>query len=185
MSCGSFGRISSLNTTTKAIRGILFTAPYSRLIEYSEELENNLGYLAVRKINALEEYKNSSKQLGADIYKTINNVYGDKIILYGVYKTSLVAKGENNSELIGTWFTPHVASINIKFNTDQTFELNDYNESKNIEELLTGRFELNKGTLTLHYNDRQKQDFKFYKGEHGDDRFYIKNSNHYFIKQDD
>ncbi len=174
----------TFDSTTKVIRGILFTAPYSRLIEYSDELEKKLGYAVIRKINALEEYKNSSKNLGAHIYKTINNIYGDKIILYGIYNNSFVSKNENNKELIGTWFTPHVASVNIKFNTDQTFEFNDYNESKKSEELHTGSFELTKDILTLHYSDRQKQDFKFYKGEHGDDRYYIKNSTHYFIKQD-
>lgn len=172
----------SFDSTTKLVKGVMFTAPDSRLIEYSDELQQKLGYVTYRKSNAMEEYSNSTKNLSVDIYKTINNIYGERIILYGVYRTStdiLI-----NSELLGKWYTPHVASINIKFYKDHTFEFDDYNEVKDIDELLTGKFELNKGTLTLHYTDRPKEEFKFYKGEHGDARYYIKNSQHYFIKEE-
>lgn len=84
--------------------------------------------------------------------------------------------------LIGYWFIPHGASLNIKFKRDGNFEFNDYNSTTETEELLTGTYELKNGTLTLMYDDRPKQDFKFYKGKDGDENFYIKKSGYYFVK---
>ena len=88
----------------------------------------------------------------------------------------------NIENLIGYWFTPHGATVNIRFNRNGRFEFNDYNSSLEKEELLTGEFKLSNGTLTLMYDDRPKQNFKFYKGESGDNNFYIKKSGYYFVK---
>ena len=89
----------------------------------------------------------------------------------------------NIENILGNWFIPHAGMINIKFSRDGSFEFNDYNSNLGKEELLTGTFQLENGTLTLFYNDRPKQKFKFYKGAEGDSRFYIKGSNgYYFVK---
>jgi hypothetical protein len=88
----------------------------------------------------------------------------------------------NIENLIGYWFTPHGATVNIRFNRNGRFEFNDYNSSLEEEELLTGEFKLQNGTLTLMYDDRPKQNFKFYKGESGDDNYYIKKNGYYFVK---
>ena len=89
----------------------------------------------------------------------------------------------NIENILGNWFIPHAGMMNIKFSRDGSFEFNDYNLNLGKEELLTGTFQLENGTLTLLYNDRPKQKFKFYKGTEGDSRFYIKGSNgYYFIK---
>lgn len=88
----------------------------------------------------------------------------------------------NIENLIGYWFTPHGATVNIRFNRNGRFEFNDYNSSLEKEELLTGEFKLQNGTLTLMYDDRPKQNFKFYKGESGDDNYYIKKNGYYFVK---
>lgn len=84
--------------------------------------------------------------------------------------------------LIGYWFTPHAATVDISFYRNGRFEFNDYNASLEQEELLTGEYKLQNGTLTLLYDDRLKQNFTFYKGETGDDNFYIKKNGYYFVK---
>lgn len=84
--------------------------------------------------------------------------------------------------LIGNWFVPHAATTNIKFMRDGRFEFNDYNENLAKDELLTGTFKLENGNLSLLYDDRPKQNFKFYQGDKGDDNFYIRKGSYYFVK---
>jgi hypothetical protein len=57
-----------------------------------------------------------------------------------------------------------------------------FDRASEKEELLTGEFILQNGTITLMYDDRPKQNFKFYKGESGDDNYYIKKNGYYFVK---
>jgi hypothetical protein len=84
--------------------------------------------------------------------------------------------------LIGYWLVPHSATVNIRFNRDKKFVFHDYNLTLDKNETLTGTFELNDRTLTLLYDDRPKQKFRFYKGEEGDDNYYIKSKGYYFVK---
>lgn len=88
----------------------------------------------------------------------------------------------NVENLIGYWFYPHAAMVNISFDRNGRFEFNDYNSTLEKEELLTGTYKLENGMLTLLYDDRPKQSFKFYKGERGDNNYYIKKSGYYFVK---
>ncbi|MBB6005215.1 hypothetical protein [Arcicella rosea] len=88
----------------------------------------------------------------------------------------------NVENLIGYWFVPHGATINIKFKRDGNFEFNDYKVKLDKEELLKGTYQLENGTLTLFYDDRPKQKFKFYKGKNGDENYYIKKTGYYFVK---
>lgn len=88
----------------------------------------------------------------------------------------------NKENLIGNWFTPHGAEVNISFERDDRFSFNDYNGKLERMELLTGKYTLENGKLTLLYDDRPKQSFKFYAGKKGDDHFYIKKSGYYFVK---
>lgn len=88
----------------------------------------------------------------------------------------------NVENLIGYWFVPHGATVNIRFSRNGRFEFNDYNSALEKEELLTGTYKLKNGTLILLYDDRPKQSFKFYKGEKGDENYYIKKSDYYFVK---
>ena len=88
----------------------------------------------------------------------------------------------NVENLIGFWFFPHSATINIKFGRDGNFLFNDYNSTFDKDEILTGTYQLDNGTLTLFYDDRPKQKFKFYRGEPGDNNYYIKKSGYYFVK---
>lgn len=87
----------------------------------------------------------------------------------------------NIENLIGNWFKPKEASITLKFTRDGRFVFNDFNSSKNASELLTGKFTLKNGTLRLMYDDRPKQDFKFYKEE---GEYYIRKGTYYFVKGD-
>lgn len=96
----------------------------------------------------------------------------------------LEEKTENDTydELIGYWFTPHAATINIQFFEDSHFILNDYNTQIEQEEQLSGVYSLEAEKLTLNYNDRPSQSFRFYKGEENDGNYYIKNPGNYFVK---
>ena len=87
--------------------------------------------------------------------------------------------------LIGYWFTPHAAALNISFTRDGNFLFNDFNVALDKDEILQGTYHLENGTLTLFYDDRPKQEFKFYKGEESDNHFtnyYIKKKGYYFVK---
>jgi hypothetical protein len=94
-------------------------------------------------------------------------------------KTGKLSNVEN---LIGYWFVPHVAIINIRFYRNGRFDFKDYNAILDKDENLQGTYQLDKGILTLFYNDRPKQKFKFYRSDKGDDNYYIKNNSHYFVK---
>jgi hypothetical protein len=85
--------------------------------------------------------------------------------------------------LIGKWFTPHAADINITFNKDRTFIFNDFNLKTEETEVLHGTFELNDNNLILKYDNKPQQIFKFEKGKGADDNYYITNGkNYYFVK---
>lgn len=93
------------------------------------------------------------------------------------------AQLSNVEKLIGNWFVPHNAMTNMKFLRNKRFEFNDYNSKLQKEELLKGTYTLENGVLTLLYDDRPSQRFKFYKGEKGDANYYIKGSaGYYFVK---
>jgi len=87
--------------------------------------------------------------------------------------------------LIGTWFIPHIADINITFNRDTSFVFNDFNTKLLKEEVLRGKFQLKPDKLILIYSDRPQQIFNFKKGKGTDDNYYItKGKNYYFVKSD-
>ncbi len=89
----------------------------------------------------------------------------------------------NVENVIGNWFIPHNAVINIKFTRDGRFVFNDYNSQTDEEEVLTGEFKLENGIITLLYDDRAKQEFKITKGTNGDTNYYItKGKDYYFVK---
>jgi curved DNA-binding protein CbpA len=93
--------------------------------------------------------------------------------------------GDTIDKLIGCWFYPHSASINIKFEKNKTFIFNDYNSKLGKEEVLLGSWKLNDKKLILFYNDRPKQIFAFYKGDNDDRNYYIKKTGYYFVKSED
>ena len=85
--------------------------------------------------------------------------------------------------LIGNWFMPHNADINITFSRDSTFIFNDFNTKLLKDEVLRGKFQLKPDKLILIYNDRPQQIFNFKKGSGIDDNYYItKGKNYYFVK---
>lgn len=67
--------------------------------------------------------------------------------------------------LIGKWFIPHAADINITFNKDSTFVFNDFNIKTGEIEVLHGKYELNGNKLILKYDGKSRQIFKFKKRE--------------------
>lgn len=88
-----------------------------------------------------------------------------------------------NNKIIGYWFIPHSARVNILFLPNKHFKFNDYNSVEDKYEQLTGIYELiDTTTLLLNYSDRPKQHFKFNKG--ADDNYYITKKGYYFVKGD-
>jgi len=86
--------------------------------------------------------------------------------------------------LVGYWFIPHNAGINISFFSDSTFVFNDYNTKLQKDEILEGTFQLKANQLILIYSDRPKQTFNLFKYASSDDDYYIKKGNYYFVKAD-
>lgn len=108
-----------------------------------------------------------------------------RTVTFDSTNTTLKSKTDKLSDvenLIGYWFVPHVAIINIRFYRNGKFDFKDYNATLDKDENLQGTYQLDKGILTLFYNDRPKQNFKFYRGDKGDVNYYIKNNSHYFVK---
>ena len=98
-------------------------------------------------------------------------------------ENALDAELSNVENVIGYWFIPHNATVNIKFLRNGSFKFNDYNTLLGKEEVLRGTYQLRNGSLTLLYDDRPKQSFRFYKGNPGDKNYYIKGSaGYYFVK---
>ena len=126
---------------------------------------------------SLREKELSLKEVVADISKPVI-VTVDSVVKIVPRKSQL----SNVENLIGNWFVPHMATINMRFNRNGRFEFNDYNSTFEKEELLTGEYKLLNGILTLMYDDRAKQNFKFYKGEGNDYNYYIKKGDYYFVK---
>ena len=85
----------------------------------------------------------------------------------------------NIKNLVGYWLMPHNAGINLTFDKNGTFIFNDYNTKLKRAEELHGSYQLQKENLTLIYDDRPMQTFRFYKDG---DIFYIKKGNYYFVQ---
>ncbi|MCQ2203814.1 MAG: hypothetical protein MJZ15_05170 [Bacteroidales bacterium] len=88
----------------------------------------------------------------------------------------------NDKVLYGSWFTPHEASImNITFNRDNTFEMNDYKRMDNDFIFLTheGSFCVNGETITLKCSDGEERTLEYIEIE---GRIYLCNDNSLMIK---
>lgn len=117
--------------------------------------------------------------------RTNTNESKSAIVLNDTVKDGKSQNAKFEHCLIGKWFIPHVADINITFNENRTFIFNDFNRKKKEIEVLHGTFELNGNKLILRYNDRPQQTFKFEKGKGEDNNYYItKGENYYFVKSD-
>lgn len=84
--------------------------------------------------------------------------------------------------LIGRWIIPHNADINIILKKDHSFVFNDYNAKKRRAETLRGYYILKGNRLTLRYNDRKSQTFRFNHDPLGGDN--IRKGKYYFVKAD-
>lgn len=73
--------------------------------------------------------------------------------------------------LIGFWFTPHAAMVNMKFDRKGNFIFNDYNTNLEKMEELTGNYEISGTSLTLYYDDRPKQKFRYKQEVKGDHQY--------------
>ena len=114
-------------------------------------------------------------------------ISGSSFTCYGkrLKKRYAIKKTDNKIELVGNWFIPHCAVINITFRGDSTFVFNDYNMKKDMDEKLSGTYHLQKGYIVLKYEDRPAQRFFYHKGKGADTNYYItKGSSYYFVKSE-
>ena len=74
----------------------------------------------------------------------------------------------------GCWFVPHNSEVNIRFSDFNSFQFKDYDKEKGGEVTYSGKYLLDGSNLWLIFNDQPKRKFYFYKGEGGDDNYYIK-----------
>jgi hypothetical protein len=114
-----------------------------------------------------------------------NESHKSVIVLNDTIKHDKSQDAKSEYYLIGKWFMPHMAYINITFNENKTFIFNYFNRKTEEMEILRGTFELKGNKLILKYNDRPQQIFNFAKGKSVDDNYYItKGKIYYFVKSD-
>ena len=87
----------------------------------------------------------------------------------------------DSSNIVGYWFIPHSAKVNIHFYENGRFGFNDYNVKLDRYEYLTGTYILIDSVLFLKYDDRPEQHFRFYR-DPTDDNYYITRKGYYFAK---
>jgi hypothetical protein len=114
---------------------------------------------------------------------SVQSIYAKKSIVYHKTVTQNKMQSPPVDGLVGKWFIPHSAEINITFFQNGTFIFNDFNYKTLMTEVLNGKFELIGNKLFLKYNDRPKQTFTYRKGKGVDCNYYIlKGKNYYFVK---
>ncbi|HEV8079947.1 MAG TPA: hypothetical protein VGP43_04490 [Chitinophagaceae bacterium] len=107
------------------------------------------------------------------------------VIGFAQIKSQIRGSSSSVEKLLGNWFVPHYAITNIKFYRNKKFVFNDHNSTLDKDEKLTGTFILKGPVLTLLYDDRPQQKFKFYKGVGTDNNYYIESmgkGGYYFVK---
>lgn len=98
------------------------------------------------------------------------------------YSQETLSTTSDASILVGCWWMPHMATIHIHFKNDGTFLFHDDSED------LKGKYYLNKGVISLSYNDRAAQSFYlFYYFIDSVQKFeiYSYNKEYHFIKDED
>jgi hypothetical protein len=89
------------------------------------------------------------------------------------------SKSSNPKILVGCWWHPHSATIQIHFSKNGTFVFNDVDDTT-----LKGKYYLNNGVITLSYYDRKPQSFylKYYMDSEGKPSFEIYKKGYAFVK---
>lgn len=166
----------------------------NKITEIGTQIENLQSELITEKAKLIDISKPKFLRSAAERDNAIRN---QENIINGIessleeLRTSIsnIQQIESNPKqfkveiLIGCWFIPHSASINIKFDRNGRFKFNDYNNNASNEtEILRGNWQLNNEQLTLLYDDRPKQTFRIFKGKNNDSNYYIEKKDYYFVK---
>lgn len=165
----------------------------SKVIELNSQIENLQSELITEKAKLIDiekpkflrsaaERENQIRSQNDIITKIESSIENIKATLNNLQSASISVEDYKVEELIGCWFVPHSATINIKFERNGRFKFNDYNSQLQVEETLRGSWELSGSSLSLLYDDRPKQNFQFHKGKNGDTNYYIEKSGYYFVK---
>lgn len=89
----------------------------------------------------------------------------------------------NNDSIVGHWFQPHAAMINITFSKNGKFEFNTYDNKTMQDEKLTGIYSVEGQKVILKItNSERKEDFFDIKTNEGG--YYLEKTGFYLIKAD-
>ncbi|MDQ1161683.1 hypothetical protein QE422_002051 [Chryseobacterium sp. SORGH_AS 447] len=88
----------------------------------------------------------------------------------------------NINNLLGYWVDNQNGNIAMYFDRDGTFVFKDLNSSREKYEDLTGTYKLNAGKLTLLYDDRAQQNFRFIKENFAVPVYYIQKDRYLMVK---
>lgn len=86
------------------------------------------------------------------------------------------------NNLLGYWVDAENDHIYMYFKRDGTFQFQDLNSSTEQFEMLSGTYRLNEGRLTLLYDDRKQQAFRFGKEISRIPTYYIQKDRYLMVK---
>lgn len=86
-------------------------------------------------------------------------------------------------KLLGYWYIPK-SQVNVRFYPNKKFEYNDYDSARNRSQKFTGKYTLKGSDVTLQFDDKSRQLFKFYKTGPGTKNYSLKKENDLFIKDE-
>jgi hypothetical protein len=87
----------------------------------------------------------------------------------------------NNDSIVGHWFQPHAAMINITFSKNGKFEFNTFDSKMMQDEKLTGIYSVEGQKVILKItNSERKEDFFEIKTNEGG--YYIEKEGFYLVK---
>lgn len=106
-----------------------------------------------------------------------------KKLLWVIVIATFAACSSAKKNLVGYWYKPKTL-VNIRFNTDNTFEYNDYDSATNRSQTFTGTYKLNRPVITLQFPDKTTETLTFDRMQTGNKNYYVKRNDNFFIKGD-
>lgn len=132
------------------------------------EKELNLEILKLKKVDSVPAAKASQ-------------ISEEALVKEGLKKNVDPAVSDINN-LLGYWVDNENENIIMYFDRDGMFVFRDLNTSRGKYEKLTGSFKLNEGKLTLMYDDRAQQTFRFVKENFVVPVYFIKKDRYLMVK---
>ncbi len=84
--------------------------------------------------------------------------------------------------LIGCWFKPHNAENTIIFKPDKTYNAQLWSDKENALLRYSGKYVALPDSVKLFFEDSLLYSFHFFRGNSGDDNYYLMSDNWYFVQ---